>query len=384
VQWTYQDFTPIHTNDRKEVIIMENTIQRIRNVFTRDFLPFVGLALLAFFIVISFNSPAWAKHTVLGKITYSDGKPAAGILVVAMDSDAGGNINKDDKLGQANTNAQGNYNINYAGKSWDPKVPGSTAWRPDIYINVFRNVGGMWAHVAKSSVHKDWKLAQDLTINMTIPADQWQERLTRFNPANHGWPFPNTKFKNTCVHLLHTAAQVCGPYSLCGGMSLSALRRFKRNAPVENVLTEKVHSELEKAQEDTLGAGVMTKFAEWSVYPSQPGTLKPHTIGHRTMEEWPHIRGAVDSGNPIVMGIVRVDDDDIKRSGRNVFNNHQVLAIGYRVNNATGETFIYLYDPNHPQQRSAITFYTKFPNSQIHAKQDTGERVRGFFDIKVN
>jgi hypothetical protein len=371
-------------------MFMEGIIPRMKTGSKNDLIRILGIALVTFFVVTSYGSPVWAKHTVLGKITFTDGRPATGILVVAMDSDLGGDINKDDKMGQAITNAQGYYNINFEGKSWDTKVPGSTAWRPDIYINVFRNVGGMWAHVAKSNVHKDWKLADDLTVNMTIPADQWAERVTGFNPVNHGWPFPNTKFKNTCVHLLHTPAQVCGPYSLCGGMSLSALRRYKRNVRVEATLSQNVHNELEKAQEDTLSAGVMTKFAEWSVIPTQPGTLKPHTIGHRTMEEWPHVRRAIDSGNPIVMGIVRVDDDDIKRSGNNVFKNHQVLAIGYRVNNATGESFIYLYDPNHPYDknkptaRSIITFYTKLPNSQIKATQNTGERVRGFFDINVN
>ncbi len=352
-----------------------------RIALKKDFLPIIGIALATFFLVASYGSPVWAKHTILGKITFSDGKPAGGVLVVAKDSDGMGDLDKDDKMGQATTNPQGYYKIDFTPKSWDTKVPGSVSWRPDIFIVVFRNVGGVWARVGKSKVYKDWKMAKDLTVNLTIPADRWSEKLTRFQPVVHGWKFKNTKFINTCVKVM--GKEVCGPLSLCGGMSLSALRRYKRSIPVEP-FSNKVHQELEKAQGDTMSAGVMLTFAEWSVIPSKPGMLKPHTIGYRTEKAWPHIKGALNAGNPIVMGLVRVNDDDVKRNPKAVFDNHQVLAIGYRVNDSTGESNIYVYDPNHIGIRPIISFNPNLPNSQINARQSTGERVRGFFGIKVN
>ena len=364
---------------------MERIISKNRFALKKDFAPILGIVLVTFFVVASYSSPVWAKHHVLGKITFSDHKPASGVLVVAKDSDGMGDLDKDDKMGQAITDAQGHYNIDFTGKSWDTKIPGSDSWRPDIFIVVFRNVGGQWARVAKSNVHKDWKMRNDLTINLTIPADRWSQRPTRFQPKAHGWNFQNTKFINTCVKV--SGKEVCGPLSLCGGMSLSALRRFKMNIPVEP-FSDKVHHELEKAQGETMSAGMMLKFAEWSVIPSKPGMLKLHTIGYRTEQEWPHVRRDIDGGNPLVIGLVRVNDDDVKRNGKAVFDNHQVLAIGYNFNDATGESHIYAYDPNNPGQVSDISFCTTLPNSQINIKQfNPGrgwERVRGFFIINVH
>ena len=101
-----------------------------KSALKKDFIPILTMALVTFFLVASYGSPVWAKHTVLGKITFSNGAPAPGVLVVAMDSDPGGNINKDDKMGQATTNAQGDYSINYAGKHWDAAPHGVTTWCP--------------------------------------------------------------------------------------------------------------------------------------------------------------------------------------------------------------------------------------------------------------
>lgn len=331
-------------------------------------------ALISIIVVMLSASPAKAAHTVLGTITYSDGKPAVGVQVIAKDSDGMGDLNKNDTMGEAITDSQGFYRINYKDKEWDYKIPGSDAWRPDIFIVIFRN----GSHVAKSKVHDDWNMRNNLTINLTIPADQLIEKFTGFKSEIHGWPFSNKMFNHTCVEVL--GQKVCGPFSLCGGMSLSALRRFEKNLRVEP-FSDKVKQEIEKAQGDTMSAGVMKKFAEWSMIPTQPGMTKPHTIGARTKDEWVDVRKAIDGGRPVVLGLIRVNDDDIRKNPQNVFKNHQVLAIGYRVNDAIGDAIIYIYDPNHPGKTGIISFNTKLPRSQINAKQDTGEKVRGFFVV---
>jgi sphingomyelin phosphodiesterase len=102
---------------------------------------------------------------VTGTILTMTGQPAAGLKVQAFDEDdpTGGN---DDLMGEAVTDAQGRYSIGpYAGKHWDTEFPGSTSWRPDIYIKAYQFIDGRWAPVMQSGTHEDHRHAYNLTIN---------------------------------------------------------------------------------------------------------------------------------------------------------------------------------------------------------------------------
>jgi hypothetical protein len=128
----------------------------------------LGFALIALFVIPLGSTKAWAKNIVQGRIILPDGNPAAGLRVVAMDSDFGGDVNKDDKMGEAITDAQGYYKLTYKKKNWDADVPFSKKERPDIYIRVLRNVEGRWVQVDKSNVYNDWDMNKDLTINRKL------------------------------------------------------------------------------------------------------------------------------------------------------------------------------------------------------------------------
>jgi sphingomyelin phosphodiesterase len=102
---------------------------------------------------------------ISGTILTMTGQPAAGLKVKAFDEDdpTGG---KDDFMGEAVTDTQGRYSIGpYAGIHWDTEFPGSTSWRPDIYIKVYQIIGGRWVCVMQSETHEDHRHAYNLTIN---------------------------------------------------------------------------------------------------------------------------------------------------------------------------------------------------------------------------
>ena len=110
----------------------------------------------------------FAKRTIDGHIYMPDGTPAKGVGVVAWDEDdmfSG----KNDYMGKAITDARGYYKINYKGGPWDTKVPGSTSFRPDIFLSIYAIQAGTLP-VKKTTTKKNWKMATDIkNWNVTIP-----------------------------------------------------------------------------------------------------------------------------------------------------------------------------------------------------------------------
>jgi len=179
-------------------------------------------------------------------------------------------------------------------------------------------------------------------------------------------------------------------------MSLSALRHFQNGAPVAP-FSPQIKEELVKAQLDTIGPSVWAKFIEWQAKPTKPHTFGAHTIGVSTKGEWPKVKSAIARGAPIVLGLIRVQADNLGgldpvEAVQHVGSNHQVLAIGYDYHQLTQDTIIWVYDPNSPNSLSKISMNLGLPENQIKAEQRTywsatktlqtrPDNVRGFFVI---
>lgn len=355
-------------------------------------LSWVPLALAALITLLACAPQAWgkeyAKGPVYGTIKFSDGKPAAGVLVRAFDHDGMGDLDKNDFIGDSITNAKGEYSIQIEAKHWDPAPHNVTTWRPDVFITVLRNVG-VWVKVDHSKTHDNKPHRTSLRIDRQIPADRWVEKITTFLPATHGWRFANYK-QRVCWPFNN----ICSDWTVCGGMCLSALRRYAGGSaiPADAKPNDPIGKELVSAQVDTMTEGSWAKFVEFTQSPTKPHTLAYNTIGHKTEQEAPKLRRIIDSGAPAILGLIRVDQDNFAGG---VFHNHQVLAIGYKFNEATGQMSISVYDPNHPLRASAIALVTRAPENQIYAKQTTlypertapndkvEEKVRGFFVVDV-
>ena len=365
------------------------------------------LAFICLATVATLPEVAWAKRTVFGHIKDGTGKPIAGLLVEAWDDDPDiKGVSQDDFMGSAHTDNQGNYRVSYEGKHWDTAPHRITTWRPDIYIKVKARsfLTGDWAKVYESKVNSNQRMADDLRIDATVAPNQVVARRTQFNPFSHGWPFENKSakicFAPTCdkEHWLaqYTRHISTFRWALCGGMSLSALRHFQNGAPVAP-FSPQIKEELVKAQLDTIGPGVWAKFIEWQAKPTKPHTFGAHTIGVSTKGEWPKVKSAIDRGAPIVLGLIRVQADNLGgldpvEAVQHVGNNHQVLAIGYDYHQLTQDTIIWVYDPNSPNSLSKISMNLGLPENQIKAEQRTywsatktlqtrPDNVRGFFVI---
>lgn len=372
------------------------------------------LTLAAVTILTALPEVALAKRTVYGYVKeQGTGKPVAGLLVEAWDNDpdvAGSKT--DDFMGAGYTNAQGYYEIHYADRNWDYNIPvvKDTGWRPDIYIKVkAKTATGDWVKAFKSAVQTNQRLRDDLRIDATVPPNQWISRRTQFNPWWHGWPFPNDARKICAAPTCDKEHWLWGPlraittfrWGLCGGMSLTALRRFREGVPVKEYSPD-LKDNIAKAQLETLdtltnvgkltvvlpppldlaAATTMGKFIEWQAKPTQPHTFAPHTIGYSTEGEWPKVHKAIDAGAPIILGLIREQSNNPLAAS----NNHQVLAIGYDWNELTKDARIYVYDPNYPKFVSTLIMNFGLPENQIKARQIPHPSyaeppLRGFFVI---
>ena len=125
----------------------------------------LALSFIMFFLV---PNQAWCKRTIYGHITMPDGTPAKSVGVIAWDSDGFGG-GKDDFMCKTHTDSSGNYRMTYYKSSpWDTKVPGSTSFRPDIYLTIYAlEVGTL--PVKKTGVNNNWRMSNDLKIDVNIP-----------------------------------------------------------------------------------------------------------------------------------------------------------------------------------------------------------------------
>jgi hypothetical protein len=172
-------------------------------------------------------------------------------------------------------------------------------------------------------------------------------------------------------------------YGLCGGMCFTALdfynradltiprRRHRDDRPAPRT---PLRSYIWKRQLESI-ASDGARFMAWLIalnhipqgWPCKGG---PTWLLSRSKEEWKKLKASVDAGEPVPIGLVR--------DTKNIYDNHQVLAIGYDQVDETQGT-IYLYDPNCPDGESTI--HLKFGEQLLSGTETCGapDTLRGFF-----
>jgi hypothetical protein len=174
-----------------------------------------------------------------------------------------------------------------------------------------------------------------------------------------------------------------GPiYGLCGGMCYTALDLYTaalpapRGAGVDDqpIPGTRLRSYIWRRQVDSLSSDG-ARFMAWLIYlnyipPRRPFGGGPLWLRDRAWEEWQTLKRSIDAGQPIPIGLTR--------EVRNVYENHQVLAIGYD-ETSTAQGTIYLYDPNCPDRESTIDL--TFEDAQLTGRESCygGPPLRGFF-----
>ena len=109
---------------------------------------------------------------ISGIITDWNGAPVAGALVRAYDHDdlVVGLNEAHDFMGESRTNASGRFEMLYEHKDWDTKVPGSTSWRPDIFVEVLGTVRDHMIKIGQSQTYSNHPLHENLDkIRVNVP-----------------------------------------------------------------------------------------------------------------------------------------------------------------------------------------------------------------------
>lgn len=168
-------------------------------------------------------------------------------------------------------------------------------------------------------------------------------------------------------------------FGLCGGMSWLALDGFaKREPPATSQSVpgpdQALFHELVARQADSMrGRKLLERCIVWQLLPDRASwwMFWSKGVGRLTVEEeWPKLRVALDSGEPVSLVLIRA------RGAANPSSNHQVVAVGYQAT-GDGQVEVRLYDPNHPGFRPTIPL--DLQSQSVGPRQSTNEPVRGFF-----
>jgi hypothetical protein len=161
-------------------------------------------------------------------------------------------------------------------------------------------------------------------------------------------------------------------YGLCGGMCFAALDYYHagRSVPGESdvdLIVPEVQNYLRRRQLDSLSLPVVARVIRWMM-------LDDRDVGRLTVtQQFPKLRARLERDDPAVLLLVRA------RGMEDPTRNHQVIAVGYQLDDTAGYLTIYVYDPNHPGMEPTISMTISQPDRGIHAEQSTGEELRAFF-----
>ncbi len=202
---------------------------------------------------------------------------------------------------------------------------------------------------------------------------------TDFRPSTHGWAFPN-RFRYP-PSMLGLSVPVSPTFGFCGGLCWSALDRYYAerlptalDAPRPG---EPLYEELLQRQLNALSTGGWIRVHEWQAKPDTPERFRRNDIGTATLAEYRRARQLLDSGEPVLLHLVRVAGPFA-----NPTENHQVLAWSSQENPTARNARIRVYDPDRPGDDDVfIELALKRENGRVALRQSTGEALRGFFVV---
>jgi hypothetical protein len=96
-------------------------------------------------------------------------------------------------------------------------------------------------------------------------------------------------------------------------------------------------------------------------------------IGPRTAQEFQALRPLLDRGIPMTLVLVRT------RRWETPVENHQVLAVGYELDEFTQRARVYAYDPIYPCEEIDLDLDLSEPEAGVGIWHQKGDLTRGFF-----
>jgi hypothetical protein len=176
--------------------------------------------------------------------------------------------------------------------------------------------------------------------------------IHEFRSSCHGFEFRNSfnempDIPDLPANIDDQIESIDREYGLCGGMSLAAKDFFMHDRQVPSV-------------DDTPQSGPLFDYfwgrqldtfdhaSGWDDLRKFVNFYLPTTFTRaRSVSEFRRVKDALDTGRPVVIGLVYVRADDGQ-----LWDNHQVLAYDYT--ESGGKTYINVYDPNHPGANDVV------------------------------
>ncbi len=321
-----------------------------------------------------------ADH-VTGRITYANGVPAPRIQVRVFDRDTiGGDDDLTLELGISAAN--GVYTVTYDRSRAADKLEVNLPRSLPSWIPVPRTIGITnpldryapylqltYTHYNDPRVHTiDLSAAtQDITLPEPAPV------IGTFIASRNGFWFLNL-FPGTPLPFsmpkLPGISEIPAAYGLCGGMSAASADFFYSGRPIpqEHAIPAKdspLYQYLMKRQLDSFSpfGEPILQFMDWMNLDEQSilGTW------HRSADQVAKLKSLFNGGMPVYpIGLVYANP------GQPLWENHQVLAIGYRETSPT-TIEIPIYDPNFPMNDQV---FIRAERGSVEGTDDAGEDIR--------
>ena len=163
---------------------------------------------------------------------------------------------------------------------------------------------------------------------------------------------------------------------LCGGMAFAARDRFARGEEAPPDLAppkqgEALFKEIVDRQFASFGAVFSVPIRFWLASAGSQDSRDRETV----RDAWPHIKAAIDRGEPPMVGLVR-------RAGWNPLAlglGHQVVA--YRYDETSTRIEVGIYDPNHPGEDDVVVSVERGPDGSHAMSQSTAEALIGLLAL---
>lgn len=159
-----------------------------------------------------------------------------------------------------------------------------------------------------------------------------------------GYPLPFS------IPLLPGVNSIPPNYGLCGGMSSASYDFFLAGRSIPQINTvprtgSNLQRYLFRRSMDTFGpmGSSLVKVAQWTALPDTGA----NGVQKQTFDEFQNIKKSLDSAKAVVIGLIYKSASNPAELLQNIWNNHQVLALGYQ-GNFNGTVDVKIYDPNFP------------------------------------
>ena len=169
---------------------------------------------------------------------------------------------------------------------------------------------------------------------------QAEPKMTKFDPAKHGFNFRND-FKNDFIPGLDVTTG-----GLCNGMSCTALDYYFAGKLIpQQDFRPANRTKLQSHLYERNVTSIKVNLDRWADIGFNPLGSRDTELFERGLKgELAVLRSYIDKGTPVPLGL--------QMHGKS--GNHAVVAIGYDVGNNQGDLKIFLYDPNYPNETKTL------------------------------